>query len=194
MSMNQLLDAIEGDACLTIEDLCGNTRICRQTISTYMGGLVRRGLVERVERGCFRLTAEGHRFKAEGRRIKSGPMHAHTGPRKPSRKTLLCRAWRAIRTMNGKPFTTGNLLEVVATGEENYPEANLRTYLRLLHRAGYLRRYDKRRPDGVPTSNGQVRYALIHDTGPQHPVPRCNRTVLHDPNTGERIPLTEGEV
>jgi predicted transcriptional regulator len=190
--MQQILDRMPANACLTLPEIREATGVSNQHASVYVGRLVSRNLLERVERGCFQLTAEGRQAQAEGREIKSGPNAKHIGPRKPPRQTLTARAWRAMRAQRGKPFTVADLLEAIATGDEKDPADTVRRYLKVLKSAGYVRQHRKRRPDGVFGSQGLVRYSLIRDTGPKHPIPRANRTVLHDPNTDERIRLTPG--
>jgi len=191
MAMRDCLDALDDDRCLTVDELMTRTRLTRKQVAADMNRLVQRGYVERVERGCFQLTAEGRAAKADGRPITPGPNARHTGPRTPPRKTLTRRVWRAVRATQGKRFTVEQILEVALTDGET-KGADVRRYLGLLARAGHLRRFRRRRDDGVKYSNGQVVYALIRDTGPEHPIPRQKRTILHDPNTGERIDLTKG--
>jgi hypothetical protein len=85
--------------------------------------------------------------------------------------------------LKGK-FTIPALLELAARDEKN-PRSAAGRYVRLLERAGYLRRLPRRESGTSLTSNGFIRWALIRDTGINPPMPRRGGQEIYDPNTGE---------
>lgn len=182
-----ILNAVTAGRCLTLEELCATMpSVARRMLINAAGRLVERGLIERVERGCYRLTAEGEAAQAAGVVIKSGPR----GPmlrRRPVRNSLNARLWRAMR-LKGK-FTIPALLELAVKDEKN-PRCGAERFIRMLERAGYLHRLAKRDPGTSPTSNGYVRWSLVRDTGELPPMPRRNGAELYDPNTGEVMPCS----
>lgn len=183
-----LIRALPAGACLTVDDLTAVVPMDRRVIVKTAGALVTRGLLERVERGCFQLTAEGRRVVESGESLSSGPQGSHTGARTPRRTTLRTRLWRAMR-VHGK-FTVGDLLTAAVRGAEKDPENNAHQYLRRLQEAGYLHRLPVRRKGTALTSNGFCRWTLIRDTGPDAPMLRRTATgwEIRDPNTGEVWP------
>lgn len=176
-----VLNALAPGDCLTLDrfgEALGD--LTHRQITNAAARLVERGLVERVERGCFRLTPEGAAAREAGLVIRSGPR----GPmarRRPVRNSLQARLWRAMR-VKGK-FTIPALLELAARDEKN-PRHAAEKFIGALERAGYLLRLSRREPGTSPTSNGFVRWSLIKDTGDLPPMPRRDGT-LYDPNTGE---------
>jgi hypothetical protein len=183
-----LIRAVPADACLTVDEMTAVVTMDRRVIVKTASSLVTRGLLERVERGCFRLTADGRRVVESGEPLSSGPQGSHTGPRTPRRTTLRTRLWRAMRT-TGK-FTIGDLLTAASRGTEKRPENNAQRYVLRLQEAGYLHRLPTRRKGTAVTSNGFCRWALILDTGPEAPMLRrtANGWEVFDPNTGEVRP------
>ena len=166
--------------CLTMDRLVEASGRNRRQVSNAAAKLVERGLIERIDRGCFRLTVDGEKAQAEGLEIKSGPR----GPmvrKRPVRDSLRTRLWRAMRLE--RKFTLAALL-VHAVRDEKSPASAAGHYLRALERAGYLMRLPRREPGTSVTSNGFLRWSLVNDTGPLPPLPRGNGTV-YDPNTGE---------
>jgi hypothetical protein len=181
-----VLNALAGGCCLTIDRLAEVlTGMARRQLTNAAARLIERGLVERVERGCFRLTGDGRAAQASGVVIKSGPR----GPmqrKRPVRDSLNTRLWRAIRLR--RKFTIPALLEL-AVRDETSPRHGAERFVRALERAGYLHRLPKREAGTSPTSNGHVRWVLVRDTGSLPPMPRRDGAV-YDPNTGEVMPCT----
>jgi len=175
-------DALAMGGCLTTAGLAEITGLDRKIISATLCRLILRGLVERVERGCFRLTAKGHLSAQRGEVIRSGPRRRHTGIKRSPRDTFRQRAWMAMR-MAGK-FTVPEILQLAGrAGERGGSADNLHRYLRALEQAGYVRRLPVRERGTAPGSNGYVRWRLIRDTGPLAPTVRRNGTII-DRNTG----------
>ena len=175
-----LLNALADGGCLTLDRLADTLGLTRRQVSNAAARMIGRGLVVRIEAGCFRATEDGVAAQAQGVVIKSGPR----GPmerRRPVRNSLNARLWRAMR-LKGK-FTIPALLELAARDEKN-PRHGAEKLLRALERAGYVTRLARREPGTSPTSNGHVRWSLINDTGSLPPMPRRDGTVF-DPNTGE---------
>lgn len=189
INQEAVLAAVPAGACLTLDELAAALpALARQTVINTACGLVRRGLLERAERGCYRLTAEGRRVTAEGAPLNCGPQGPHGKPRRPRRSTLRVRLWRAMRL--ARKFTVSDLLAAACRGGEAAAESNARHYLRQLEAAGYLQRLGRRVPGTAPTSNGFARWSLVRDSGPEAPVAAKARAgwVVRDPNTGQVHP------
>ena len=183
-----LLAGLERDSCLTLDQLDDLLAMSRHQISLAAAGLIRRGLLTRVELGCYKLTEAGAAAQREGAVLTSGPQKKHTGKRKPPRNTLTRRLWKLMRAKNGCAFTVDDLVCLAAENEKQ-PRDLAYHYIRMLCRVGYVRAMPVREVPQKLTSNGCKRYKLIRDTGPEPPVSRENRTKMHDPNTGEMIDL-----
>ncbi len=178
-------DALADGGCRTIAELAEMAGIDRKKVSTTMCRLILRGLAERVERGCFRLTERGMQSARDGEVIRSGPQKRHSGLTRPRRNSFRQRAWAAMR-MSGK-FTVPEILRLAARpGTRGGSADNLHRYLRALEQAGYVRRLPVRQRGTAPGSNGFIRWMLVRDSGPQAPTVRRDGSVL-DRNTGEII-------
>lgn len=187
-----LIAALPAGACLTVEEMTGVVALDRRVIVKTAAALVTRGLLERVERGCFQLTAAGVEVQAGKVPLKSGPRGQHTGQRKGCRSTLRVRLWRAMRTA-GK-FSVPDLLMLAAKGSEKSAQSNAQRYLKALERAGYLHRLSARQKGTALTSNGFTRWTLLRDSGPDAPIIRLttnNDWEVYDPNTREVHPCSE---
>ncbi|MEQ8318735.1 MAG: hypothetical protein RH946_00610 [Rhodospirillales bacterium] len=142
--------------------------------------LRRRGLVERLEPGCYRLTSSGEETRAAGERIVSGPRKPHSGPVKkkaPFREAL----WKALRLEEAT--TVQDLISLIpeeAHGSD--PRSNAYAYLRRLIDAHYVIELPSREPGTAITSNGFKRYRLIRNTGPAAPHWSAKSRKLVDPN------------
>lgn len=182
-----VLGALDGDVCLTLDEL--DTTVVdlpRGEIVKAAGKLVEQDFAERVERGCFQLTARGRQAKAEGHVIKAGPKRPHTGRvRTIKQDTLRQRAWNVMRL--GQPFTVPDLALAAACGERR-PENNLQKYCAWLVKAGYLILLPTRVPGTRPGSNGFRRYRLVDDTGPQAPLFKPRTRSVFDVNKREERP------
>lgn len=187
---HKLLQALErAGGTLTTSELAEATGIPRKQIAYDCTRLVARRFIERVATGRFRNTAAGSRLARAGGIVKCGPCRPHTGRRKAP-PGLRTRAWRAMALL--EKFSVPDLVELAAKGTEANAENNLQRYLRILERAGYVRRLRAREPGTKPTSNGFLRYMRLKHTGPQAPVLSERKKTLYDPNTRETIKLGGG--
>jgi hypothetical protein len=175
-------DQLPPHACLTIDELDAALRnYPRRKIVNATLKLMSRGLIERVERGCYQLTPEGVISRADCEALTSGPNAPHTAKAQKQRGNhLRQRVWRVMPVKI--KFTIDDLLSVAAKGEEKNARNNVQKYLRHLCQAGYLREL-RRSPGDALTSNGFKRYQIIRHTGPLAPIPRNNG--VYDRNTGE---------
>lgn len=176
-----------GDTCLTLSDLGMALDLSHQQVSAAMSKLVARGLIERVEQGCFQLTPDGHQAVIDGLVIKSGPRRGHTGRRTALRDTLRQRAWNAMRI--SRRFTIRDLAAAASRGDEADAVENVARFVRELHRAGYLQKVG-REPGTAPGSTGFLRFALVRDTGHRVPVYSAKKRSILDYNTGEDVPCS----
>lgn len=184
--LTKVLHHLVGGVCLTIDVLEVELGLTRRQISNAMSTLVRHGLVERAEAGCYQLTADGEVARAEGRVFTSGPNGPHTGrARKPWRDTFRQRAWSAMRM--SVTFTIGDIV-VAASVDDRDSTANAMKYARQLTLAGYLMEMPVRQKGTRLTSNGFKRFRLIRDTGPAAPVYREKKKALYDYNLREDVP------
>ncbi len=178
---NAVLDRLSDGQCHTIDHLDhALTEHMRREIVKCAGRLVLRGLLERVELGCYQLTEEGKRVVASGQKITSGPYRPDRGRSRKPRDTVRQRAWQAMQ-MPGS-FTIGE----IAMHAGRSSEGNLQKYFRALRLAGYLIVLPIRAKGTAMTSNGFKRFRLIRDTGPIAPVYRPDRKTLFDYNLGDR--------
>lgn len=192
---NALLEALTDGLCLTIDELVDATSLNRGQMIKSLCAMVSHGLIERVDRGCFQLTADGVQAKQDGRKLRSGPKGRHTGRRRAVVNTLRQRLWTAARTkgLHGK-WTIDDLLELAASGTEKSPKSNATHYVAMLERSGYVRRLRSRQQGFAQTSPGAVRWQLALDTGPGAPRLVSKGTAVYDPNTCEVKPLEPAEV
>ncbi len=178
--MNSLADG----TCRTMEQLNETLDLNRRQISQGATKLIFRGLLERVEVGCYQLTAAGKEAVAEGVQLTSGPIKPDRGKcRVPQRDTLRQRAWNTIRM--GSAVTITDLLMAAKMGGERTAENNLHGYLRALVKFGYLIELPCRASGTKRNSNGFKRWRILKDTGPIAPVWRAASNTLFDHNLGD---------
>ncbi|WP_319530844.1 hypothetical protein [uncultured Cohaesibacter sp.] len=182
---NAVLSRLSDGQCHTVDHLdYALADFQRREIVKCAGRLIMRGLLERVEIGCYQLTEDGKRIVASGEAISSGPYRPDRGHCRKPRNTMRQRAWTAMR-MSGT-FTVGDIAMAAASGSEVSPEQNLQKYFWALKRAGYLAELPIRAKGTALTSNGFKRFRLMRDTGPTAPVFRANKDCLFDHNLGDR--------
>lgn len=164
----QLLEALPppGDP-VTIGALAKKFNNNNRRVVGSMDILRRRGLVERLDTGKYRLTASGEQARDEGLRLKSGPSGPHTGRAKrpaPFREAI----WKVLRY--GEVTTVPDMLSLIPENVHGRdPHSNAWRYLRHLVKAGYVLELAKRDPGTAMTSNGFKRFRLLNDTGPVAP-------------------------
>lgn len=176
--------------CLRETDLAQRAGLTDKQCENACRVLVRRGLLTRRVAGCHNLTTEGRSALDQGERIASGPQHPHVAGRRIVRaETARDRMWSALR-MEGKA-TLDDLVMLVAQGDEADLKNNLGKYMRLLERAGYVKRLVVKEAPLTLTSNGCIRWWLLPDrnTGPVAPRPVPKRRALYDGNRERDYPL-----
>lgn len=141
------------------------------------------GLVDKVGRGCHKLTDAGREAVASGLKLRSGPRGGGQTGKRIHKDTLRIRVWRAIRIR--RKFSIPDLVSLVAEGGERDIESNIRKYLSALTRAGILTALPRREAGTALTSNGYKRWWLRDekDSGPLAPVWRQGANTVYDPNT-----------
>lgn len=68
----QILRALSGK-CKTLTELSTDLDITHRSITNGASPLIKKGLCERVEVGCYRLTREGQKKALDGTEIRSEP-------------------------------------------------------------------------------------------------------------------------
>lgn len=173
-----------GRGCFSIDEIAAHLPMTHRKVAKAAGKLISRRLVERLERGQYRLTKAGADFLEEGSALVSGPRGPHTGqPRKHN--TFRQRAWTAMRLM--RRFSIPDIVMRAAREGDADPAANTRRWLLFLVAAGYVVELPVRADDGVPTSNGLKVFRLLRDTGPLAPAHRKGGD-LYDHNLREVVP------
>lgn len=190
-NMAAVLAALDRADCRTPDRLAAATGLERRAVIKGAGKLIGRGLAERAERGCYRLTAEGEVWRASGRPFTSGPWRAITQPlKRPRRVTFQDKLWRGLRA-SGRA-TVPQLLAL--SDRDGRPAQQLaQQYLRTLNRAGYVRKLPRRDRASAtaPSSNGYAVWLLVRDTGPLAPSWRRSKGDLWDPNLREAVALAD---
>lgn len=180
---NAVLAALEDGRCLDLDALVAATGLERRRAKRAACSLVLRGLAERAAVGCYRPTPDGLAQKASGRPVTSAPRTRYAKARyRPA--SLRVRFWRAMRVRQHEPFTTADLVRLVARDGEDLGRmaANAREYVAWLVKSGHLALLRARTPrDGKASWK---RYRLIRNSGPEAPVVAGDRASLRDPNTG----------
>lgn len=185
VTQKTVLEMLESGQCLTIAAMADISGTARCKLVQGAAGLLRRGLVERVETGCYQLTPDGLDFKRSGQKLTSGPNGKMTAPR-VMKNTFRKRLWRAMRIR--RKFTIGDLIMLSTTGVDKSPKTNAQKYVRFMVRAGYLLEMPRRIPDGKLTSNGLKQYMLSRNNGPAAPVVRVAKKEVYDPNIRQSFP------
>ncbi|MGZ2403334.1 MarR family transcriptional regulator [Rhizobium ruizarguesonis] len=181
-----VLHSLTDGACRTIDDLAESLKLTRRQVSDGAAKLVLRGLLERIEAGCYQLTSSGISAAAAGEVIKSGPWRPDTVTvRKPLPDTFRQRLWTAMRM--SKTFTIGEVAMIAARAGDESPENNAAWYVRHLRQAQYVVELPVRQQGTRLTSNGFKRYRLLKDTGFLAPVYQPKKKSVFDHNTGEAV-------
>lgn len=182
-----LLNGLCDGSCRTMEELSKTLALERRAIAKAVCKLVLRGYVERVERGCYRLSPRGLKAVGRGEAVKAGPSGPHTAKAaRPLPDTLRQRAWNAMR-MSGT-FTIGDLAIAASRETDKVPEINIQKWIWALCRAGIVVELPTRTRGTAPTSNGFKRFRLLKDSGPIAPIYRPAHRTVYDHNTEEELP------
>lgn len=181
----ELLALMPTNACLTMDQLAAMTTLTRRQIAMAAGKLISRGFLERIEAGCYQLTAGGLAARESGLPLTSGPNGPRTAPQPWRKDTFRARLWRVMRMK--KVFTVPMLLELASRGEHDTAQGCHR-YLSVLRRCGYVIRMPGRVPGTAITSNGFAKYMLVKDTG--HKWPLVRKHGVYDQNLREVAPFT----
>lgn len=174
-----------GDTCKTIEVLSEELQLSRRQISDAAIGLIRKEYLERIELGCFQLTAKGREAAAQGEQITSGPNGQWDKPRRALPNTLRQRAWNALRIQ--RRFTVQDIVTAATIGDEGNATNNLQRYFKILCDAGVLRCLPKRQRGVRPGSPGFAQYTLVKDLGRIAPSYSAKSRSLIDHNSGTEI-------
>lgn len=167
-----------------ISALAQETGLTNRQVSTAASQLRLRNYLADTQAGFFKLNDAGKEAVRLNVKITCGPI-APTNVIKNRVDSLRERAWRAMR-FRGQ-FTLNDIVGDAQKAEKD-PQSNLTRYIGYLLRAGYVVRLPVNRRGTKLTSPGFKRYHLLKNTGPQAPVYRPKRSILHDFNTGEDIP------
>lgn len=99
-------------------------------------------------------------------------------------KGMRVKAWRAMRIIRDKQptFTLGDLLDIIATGQEKNAHSNLLKYMACLERHGIVGRSQKNDFSTNKMGPGLVVWHLERDLGWLAPVWRQSQKVLWNPN------------
>lgn len=171
-------------------DIARDLETASENVTVYMAALARAGILEvtRIERGknaAYRLIEDVGAVPPQLKRER-GRFMAHPGQAKPSAKasserkmrrvTMRALVWSLIRAFGERraSFCAKDVFCTVQASLSRATESGIYRYLRALEVGGYL----SSRQDGKT-----LRYRVLHDTGPRHPVPRPGG--IFDPNTGK---------
>lgn len=194
----KLLTAIRDDKggdCITEERLVMVTGLTALQVKNSACTLRRNGLLERIGKGCHKLTSAGNEALKAGAKLRSGPKGSgQTGCRVWAKETARVRTWRAMRLR--RKFSVPELIGLVADESDRGDiTSSIRNYVCALGKAGYLVELPRREPGASSTSNGHKRWWLQDekDTGPQAPVWRVPQKKVYDPNTEETHDISAKE-
>ncbi|MCW5711296.1 helix-turn-helix domain-containing protein [Shinella sp.] len=182
-----ILHHLVDGSCMTMDGLESALGLTRKQISNGAAQLVLRGLLERVEIGCYRLTKSGVEKAKSGEVITSGPWRPDTARHiQRHQDTFRQRVWSAIRVSS--TFTISEIVMAAARPDDLAPENNATRFIRQLKLAGYLAELPSRQAGTRITSNGFKRWRLVRNTGPNAPVFKPKLRVVYDPNSREEWP------
>lgn len=164
--------------CLTTQQLADASGLSRREVAKATCALIYRGWLDRLERGCVTLSAEGRRALGAGETITSGPFRPLTQQaRRRRQRTGRDKMWAAMRTASGQKFDFARLEQLAGA-----TPAAARRFVAALARTGYLAEL-RRQPGEALTSNGFKRFLLVDDTGPATPI--LKREGVWDANRSE---------
>lgn len=168
---------------VTVALVAAARKVDRRNAQRCLDVLRRRGLVERIETGVYRVTEAGRVAAAKGARVRSGPCGPHTGRRRPRDDSFAARLWTAL--CNVQKATVPDLLVIAARPDDRDPAGMARRYLKALERGRYVVALPSRERGTAPTSPGFKKWLLVKETGPEAPILNVTKGTLRDPNTRE---------
>ena len=158
--------------------LAANLDAHRASIARACHGLQKHDLIKIPGSGQISITAAGRKLLEAG-----GPFPCQRkGKGAPSAgRTLRQRAWSVMRMADH--FTTDSLLQIVSDGDSAGEEDNIKTYCRILYRAGFL---------GKTARTHAYFLRREADTGPLAPAYNSEEYCVTDRNTGKVYSLRHG--
>ena len=187
LAQRLLIALAEAQANQSVAQLAARVERDRHAVVKALLVLHRRGLIARVALGSYCLAPAGQALLDTGCTVRSGPDQGRA-PRVLT-QTLRHRVWTLLGSR--RKVSLPELLRLAVTGQEKEAEGNIRHYLRLLERTGYLLRLQPRQPGDTLTSPGYVQWLVLRWTGPRPPVARRCFTVAWDPNLKREISEAE---
>ncbi len=170
----------------------GKHNLTNKQIIKARGRLHSKGYVKHRSGVCYSITDKGIKAIENNDYIRSGPAGPHTGKcQKINKGTLIYYLWAALRTKN--TATISELLALVPIDPEDYHKTyeNARRLLHWLHKAQIIRKLPRKQAGLHMTSPGYIRYQLMIDLGPKHPVIRVRKHHLYDQNKQINVPFKD---
>lgn len=183
LAQRLLIALAEAQADQSVAQLAARVERDRHAVGEALRVLTRRGLIERIAYGVYRLAPAGQALLETGCTVRSGPDQGRA-PRVLT-QTLRHRVWTLLGSR--RKVSLPELLRLAVTGQEKEAESNIRHYLRLLERTGYLLRLQSRKPGDALTSPGYLQWLVLRWTGPRPPVARRRFAIAWDPNLQREI-------
>lgn len=156
------------------------------------GRLHSKGYVGHKSGGVYFITDKGINAIESNDYIRSGPTGPYTAKcQKIHKGTLIYYLWAALRTKG--TATISELLTLTPIESKDYDKTyeNARRLLHWLHKAHIIRKLPRKQAGLSQTSNGFIRYQLMIDLGPKHPVIRVRKHQIFDQNKQINIPFKD---
>lgn len=183
-----VLNALKDGECQPVSRLAQVLEGDKKRISKAASVLVQKGLLKRVSKGLYQLTAAGLQVAVEGRRVETRQGRP-SGPARPRNNTFRQRAWLSMR-IRGR-FTIGDIVADAGRGNEEQDYGNAMRFVRQLNLAGIVGEMKSRQKGSAIGSNGHKRFILRSNLGPRAPAYRSADKVLHDFNSGKDFPCDQ---
>ncbi len=148
--------------------------------------LMRRGYLDRIGRGCYRLNEKGRQALISGERIRGGSRATdRRKPRPRNPNSFYQRVWTALRYL--RTATAPDIVMLVGAPDYRTPRTMIRKLMCWLKAAGVVVELDRREPSTKSGGRGFKRFRLVRDLGPFVPIWRARDQRLFDPNSGELL-------
>ena len=180
---NALVELLRPGPCLTTAEMATELGWKRDDVNVACRGLVTKGWIDRLQRGCYVLSPAGRAAADHGETIEAvdDPRSARR-PLRPARRTVRDRLWSAIRI--SRKFDLARLEELAGA---NRPIAS--AFVVRLARVGIVS--ELKRSPATSGTCGTKRWLLLNDLGPMTPVLKQDGRVW-DPNTRTFVSLESG--